>query len=62
MPRTTKPSHWLAGVVTHALSVQLSVVAWTGQPTGFASIVSQGMLVDLTLQKRSVEYGIPLMQ
>ena len=55
MPKPTKASHWLAGMVTHALTGQLSVVWCAGQPVGFAAVVSHGTRVDFTLQKRSVE-------
>jgi hypothetical protein len=49
------PSHWSAGAVAQTLASQLSLDACAGQPVGSATVVSQGVLVDLTLQKRSVE-------
>jgi hypothetical protein len=61
-PRLTSPSHWFVGVPAQPFATQLSVMRCTGQPIGLIAVGLHGVRVAFTVQKRSVEYGIPLRQ
>jgi hypothetical protein len=52
---TTTPSHWLGGVLVQATPAQWSVDLCAGHPGGSSVVESQGVTVETTLQKRSVE-------